>query len=149
MESQAEYLDGQDLCYLLYKQLNTYAIVGFNIRIGGGQYFELRDRHNRADLYPYFNKADELIKDGKIFYVHPFKCKSENCNGRFQYGGGWACNDCGTCINTPEWWKIKVEQDGDQFCCIGNGFINLQESENYAFGGTKEEAIQNYRKLFI
>lgn len=42
---------------------------------------------------------------------------------------------------------IKVMPDGNAFCCVGEGFINLQESDNYAFGNTFEEAIENFKAL--
>lgn len=48
-----------------------------------------------------------------------------------------------------EWWKIQVEKDGNEFCCHGLDFVNLQESSNYAFGKTFEEAISNYEKLML
>jgi hypothetical protein len=47
------------------------------------------------------------------------------------------------------WWKIQVEKDGNEFCCHGLDFINLQESSNYAFGKTFEEAISNYEKVML
>lgn len=34
--------------------------------------------------------------------------------------------------------------DGDQYCIVGPEFVNLEESDCYAFGSTKEEAIANY-----
>ena len=38
--------------------------------------------------------------------------------------------------------------DGDQYCVVGPEFISMEESDCYAFGSTKEEAISNYaRKL--
>jgi hypothetical protein len=38
--------------------------------------------------------------------------------------------------------------DGDQFCCVGPEFISMEDSDCYAFGATKEEAIASYaRKL--
>ena len=40
--------------------------------------------------------------------------------------------------------KLKVEKDGNKFCCHGLGFINLQKLDNYAFGETYEESIENY-----
>lgn len=43
---------------------------------------------------------------------------------------------------------IKVMKDGCSFCCIGEGFDNLQESNNYAFGDTFEDAISNYQRKF-
>jgi hypothetical protein len=46
------------------------------------------------------------------------------------------CNGCGSKDVDKEWWKIKVEKDGNQFCCHGLDFVNLQESDNYAFGKT-------------
>lgn len=42
---------------------------------------------------------------------------------------------------------IKVMPDGNAFCCVGEGFIDLIESENYAFGDTFEEAITNFKAL--
>lgn len=43
---------------------------------------------------------------------------------------------------------IKVMKDGNSFCCVGEGFTNLQESNNYAFGDTFENAISNYERKF-
>ena len=37
-----------------------------------------------------------------------------------------------------------VFQDGDQFCVVGPDFVSMEESDCYAFGTTKEEAIANY-----
>ncbi|MGQ0542598.1 MAG: hypothetical protein ACT4O9_12215 [Blastocatellia bacterium] len=34
--------------------------------------------------------------------------------------------------------------DGDQYCVVGPEFVNIEESDCYAFGSTKEEAIANY-----
>ena len=34
--------------------------------------------------------------------------------------------------------------DGGQYCIIGPEFISMEESECYAFGETKEQAIANY-----
>ncbi|NDI85041.1 hypothetical protein [Undibacterium crateris] len=39
---------------------------------------------------------------------------------------------------------VTVEKDGNMWCAKGEGFIDLQTSENYAFGNTREEAIDNY-----
>jgi hypothetical protein len=44
---------------------------------------------------------------------------------------------------------VKVIKDGNSFCCVGEGFVNLQESDNYAFGDTFDEAIENYKKKTI
>jgi len=34
--------------------------------------------------------------------------------------------------------------DGDQYCVIGPDFVSMEESDCYAFGATKKEAIANY-----
>jgi hypothetical protein len=34
--------------------------------------------------------------------------------------------------------------DGDQYCCVGPQFVSTEDSDCYAFGSTKEEAIANY-----
>ena len=34
--------------------------------------------------------------------------------------------------------------DGDQYCVVGPKFVSTEESDCYAFGSTREEAIANY-----
>jgi hypothetical protein len=34
--------------------------------------------------------------------------------------------------------------DGDQYCVVGPEFVSTEESECYAFGQTREQAIANY-----
>lgn len=34
--------------------------------------------------------------------------------------------------------------DGGQFCVVGPEFVSVEESDCYAFGATREEAIANY-----
>ena len=34
--------------------------------------------------------------------------------------------------------------DGDQYCCVGPEFVSMEESDCYAFGSTRDEAIANY-----
>ena len=34
--------------------------------------------------------------------------------------------------------------DGGQYCVIGPEFVSMEESDCYAFGSTREEAIANY-----
>ena len=34
--------------------------------------------------------------------------------------------------------------DGDQYCCVGPEFVSMEESNCYAFGSTREEAVVNY-----
>lgn len=38
--------------------------------------------------------------------------------------------------------------DGDQYCVVGPDFVSTDESECYAFGPTKQEAIANYTAKF-
>ena len=34
--------------------------------------------------------------------------------------------------------------DGDQYCVVGPEFVSIEDSDCYAFGATKDEAIANY-----
>jgi hypothetical protein len=34
--------------------------------------------------------------------------------------------------------------DGEQYCVVGPNFISIEDSDCYAFGSTKEEAVANY-----
>jgi hypothetical protein len=34
--------------------------------------------------------------------------------------------------------------DGDQYCVVGPDFVSIEESDCYAFGGTRDEAISNF-----
>ena len=34
--------------------------------------------------------------------------------------------------------------DGDEYCVVGPDFVDMQESDCYAFGNTRERAIANY-----
>ncbi|CAN5624309.1 hypothetical protein BH24ACI3_BH24ACI3_16040 [soil metagenome] len=34
--------------------------------------------------------------------------------------------------------------DGGQYCIVGPEFVSIEESDCYAFGETKEQAITNY-----
>lgn len=140
-----KFKDAQTICEHLYSWVSTRFRIGFEIRINGGDYSELTsDSDWRYGKNEGFEAAEKLIKAGKIFFVYPFECDADGCKGRFQYGTGWACNSCDTCISTPDWWKIKVMKDGNKFVCIGDGFINLQESDNYAFGNSFQDAINQY-----
>jgi hypothetical protein len=126
--------------------------AGFNRRIGGQSYADaFQYPHERTDreMVAGFNKAEEMIQSGEIFYVHNFH-KLECPRGyAFQYGGGYVCNTCNRNDLDKEWWKIKVMKDGNAWCCVGNGFVDLQESDNYAFGDTREQAIQAYGELML
>lgn len=126
--------------------------AGFNRRISGMSYttaFQYPHERGDQDMVAGWEKADELIKNGKIFYVHNFH-KLECPNGHaFLYGGTYACNTCQRDHLDKEWWKVKVMKDGNAWCCVGNGFVGLQESDNYAFGDTRDAAIQSYGELMV
>ena len=117
---------------------------GFNQRIQGckaptgqGQNEEMQG----------WNKADEMIRKGKIYYTHTFP---HNCRElSFKYGGSDVCNACGKSGLGKPWWNIRVFKDGAAWCVVGEEFTNLQESDCYAFGDTKELALDNYYKLMI
>ena len=125
-------------------------ICGFNKRIHGIDQREAFRYQNEYAGYQGYMLAVEKIKAGEIFYLHNFHSSHSKCKGyAFNYGGFWVCNDCGCKGVDAPWWIIKVMKDGNSFCCVGEGFINLQESTNYAFGDTREEAIQSYGDLML
>lgn len=127
------------------------ACAGFNRRISGDGYaeaFQYEAERQDREMYGGWALADRMINEGKLFYIHPFH--HLECRGyAFKYGGSWVCNTCNRSGVDRDWWKIKVMQDGNAWCCVGLEFENLQESENYAFGNTREEAIENYGKLML
>jgi len=120
---------------------------GFNRRIYGETIAEATKDQPLA-VHQGYNYADKLIKNGEIYYIHNFHQKE--CVGMaFQYGGFWVCNTCGGKAVDESWWTIRVFQDGNEFCCVGENFVNLQESNNYAFGKSRAEAINNYGDIMI
>lgn len=126
--------------------------AGFNRRISGQSYSDaFQHQHERSDrdMVAGWYKADEMIEAGLIFYVHNFHQLECPRGYAFQYGGTYACNTCNRDHLDKEWWKIKVQKDGNAWCCVGNGFINLQESDNFAFGDTRDAAIQAYGELML
>lgn len=132
--------------------MNEYAggeaMGGFNSRILGDPSPGLCN----YTFYSGWELADGMIKKGKIFYTHIFRHLSGNkiCNGlSFSFGGSQVCNTCGRNKLLKDWWKVKVMKDGDAWCCIGEGFENLMESDNYAFGDTRAEALNNYEALYL
>jgi hypothetical protein len=128
-------------------------LAGFNRRIYGESYadaFQYASGEQYRHLYAGWSLADKMINEGKIYYRHNFHHSHGGCSGHaFLYGGFWVCNTCGGKGVDKPWWIIKVQQDGDQWCCIGEGFENLQESSNYAFGSTRGEAIKNYGDVML
>jgi hypothetical protein len=60
---------------------------------------------------------------------------------------------------TPEFERLKNDPDlqsergpggtlifldGDQYCVVGPDFVSTEQSDCYAFGATKQEAVANY-----
>ena len=129
---------------------STSVMGGFNTFISGGQepkgheYGDKSEWYARLQGYQY---AQKMAKEDGSAFTKPFKCgSSENCFP-FEYGGFFVCNSCGNKGVDKEWWKIKVEKDGNAYCCHGLDFVKLQESDNVAFGDTFDEAIKNYGEL--
>jgi len=118
---------------------------GFNSRILGDTYSESIGVGDRERLCGWVS-ADDMIKEGRLFYRHifPHGCGTHS----FSYGGMQVCNSCNRDRLEKPWWAIKVYKDGDAWCVVGLGFEDLQSSDNYAFGGTKDEALSAYQGLF-
>ncbi|MGE3468055.1 MAG: hypothetical protein AB7J13_14130 [Pyrinomonadaceae bacterium] len=45
---------------------------------------------------------------------------------------------------TPGPGRTLIFIDGDQYCVVGPEFVSTEESDCYAFGATREEAVANY-----
>ena len=130
----------------LIKCNNSSVSCGFNMFIMGDSTprpYEYYDFNERVQGYEF---AERMAKDEGIAFTYPFKCKNSNCHP-FRYGGSFVCNGCNRSGVDKEWWKIKVEKDGNAYCCHDLSFVNLQESDKVAFGDTFKEAIENYGKL--
>ena len=130
-----------------------YALAGFNRRVLGSTQSEAfkypHERVNR-ELHGGWELADRMIREGKLYYVHNFHQSHECKDGwAFQYGGSWVCNGCNHSHLDKPWWTIKVYKDGNAWCCVGLEFEDLQESDCYSFGDTREESIKNYGDLMI
>lgn len=127
------------------------ALAGFNRRVQGQSYADaFQYPHERQDreMYGGWTLADSMITQGRIYSVHNFHYSHSGCTGHaFEYGATWVCNTCNRSQLNRDWWKIKVYRDGAAWCCVGEDFENLQESENFAFGATRDEAIKNYGDL--
>lgn len=127
-------------------------MAGFNVFISGGREPEIQEYGDKTEGYAMhkgYQYASKMAKEYGIAFTHRFKCGSTESCYPFEYGGFFVCNYCGNKGVDKDWWKIKVEKDGNAYCCHGLDFINLQESDNVAFGYTFEEAIKNYGKLMI
>ena len=135
----------------LLKKANSHQMGGFNCIINGHgepKAHEYGDKGEFFDRIQGHHFAADLARENGIAFVYPFRCGGLNCRP-FEYGGSFVCNSCENSGVDKDWWKIQVEKDGNAFCCHGLDFVDLQESENYAFGDTFEDAIENYGKLMI
>ncbi|WP_448120516.1 hypothetical protein [Pseudomonas veronii] len=134
--------------YQIFKpsSLDAHFGGGFNSRVQGVEFADAIDGAYKAERMQGWWKADEMIKSGQIYFIHPFphgQCKQTG----FVYGGTWACNTCRTDGFQKPWWAIRVMKDGSAWCVTGEGFEDLQSSANYAFGDTREEALSAYAEL--
>jgi hypothetical protein len=129
------------------------SIAGFNMCQDGHSYndaFEYPHQYRDGARLGGWKLAEKMIKEGKIFFTLNFHKSHSDCDGHaFQYGGFWVCNTCGGNRCFKPWWNIKVFKDGNAWCCIGEDFKDLQSSENYAFGDTRDEAISNYGDTIV
>lgn len=68
-------------------------------------------------------------------YGGSYSCHKDHCQHNAEV---FACN----AGPKPHWWNsdIQVYMDGDAWCAVGDGFINLQESPA-GFGKTPSEAV--------
>lgn len=131
---------------------NSNFCAGFNQFVNGNKEPQKSDYGSSEQWYSElqgYEYAKKMAKEDGIAFVYPFKCGDSNNCFPFNYGGFFVCNACGNSGVDKDWWKIKVEKDGNEFCCHGLDFINLQESKNYAFGETFEKAISNYGELML
>lgn len=131
---------------------STSVMGGFNTFISGGQEPKANEYGDKSEWYAIlqgYQYARKMAKEDGIAFTNPFKCGSSKDCFPFEYGGFFVCNSCGNKAVDKEWWKIKVEKDGNAYCCHGLDFVNLQESDNVAFGDTFEDAINNYGALMV
>ena len=132
----------------LIKTSNSSFITGFNKFILGYTEPNYQDYGDKDKWYAEsqgYQCSENMAKDKGIAFTHNFNCE---CGGKVSiYGGRFLCDSCGRVGIDKDWWKIKVEKDGNEYCCHGLDFVNLQESNNYAFGNTFQLAIDNYYKV--
>ena len=132
---------------------SSNVMAGFNQFIYGMGEPKRSDYGDKSQWYAEqqgYDCAKKMAKDDGIAFTHIFKCSTERQSCfPFSYGGGFVCNSCGRNNLNKDWWKIKVEKDGNAFCCHGLDFQDLQSSNNYAFGDTFEEAISNYESVML
>lgn len=128
---------------------STSAMSGFDMFIYGYPPITFGDGyHDAYERMQGYEFALKMAKEKGIAFTRIFKCGKQGCFP-FKYGGFVVCNACGKKNVDKKWWQIQVEKDGNEYCCHGLDFINLQESNNYAYGKTFDEAIENYGELMI
>ena len=98
------------------------ACGGFNTRVLGYSFSECMDgisapSERWGQRCAGWTLADKMIREGKIF------SRIKTKNGDIEF---------------------KCFPDGDSWCCVGYGFVNLQESNNYCFGNTYIEARTSF-----
>lgn len=114
---------------------------------------------NKSDPTTYNTGRDNWTHGDRMLSSawHRFKGPCPRCGYRtFDYGGMWACVNY-RCASSPEhivcnagpepaWWNtdIQVTLDGDSWCAVGAGFLNIQESP-CGFGDTPDLAVRNLR----
>lgn len=128
---------------------NSNINAGFNTFINGGNEPNSSDGIHWLDLSQGYDFAKKMAREYEIAFTFKFRCDRNKSCFPFNYGGFMVCNNCGEKGVDKEWWKIKVEKDGNEYCCHGLDFVNLQESNNYAFGKSFMEAIDNYEKVML
>jgi len=128
---------------------------GFNRRIHGQAHHEAVGSMPHGPAYGAasagWELADKMIREGRLYYVHNFHHSHECIGNAFSYGGKFVCETCtfpGWPTLEKPWWTIKCYPDGNAWCCVGADFEDLQASDCFAFGGTREEAIENYGNLY-
>ncbi|MDH0749492.1 hypothetical protein N5D61_24515 [Pseudomonas sp. GD03842] len=119
---------------------------GFNSRVQGVEFYSATRGSHQFERGEGWYAADEMIATGQIYFVHPFPHKNCRSSG-FVYGGTWACNECRTDGFQKPWWNVRVMKDGSAWCVVGEGFEDLQISDNYAFGDTRESALEAYASI--
>jgi hypothetical protein len=107
---------------------------GFNARLQGEDFLTAMEHvpqgYEWGQRCAGWEAAEKLISDGKIFSVFRFDYLDRRTL--------W-----------PEWWVIKIYKDGNEWCCVGESFENIQESQNFAFGDTKDESLCNYKAKML
>lgn len=137
------------------REIAGEALGGFNARVHGYTWQQAMRGvpHGRSfsEREAGWELADRMIREGKLYYIHNFHNSHECQDHAFPYGGKFVCETCtfpGWPTLEKPWWKIKCYQDGNAWCCVGFEFEDLQASDCYAFGSTRDEAIKNYGDLY-